>query len=94
MRLIVPLLTISMFAALAPASAQSVDSATCIEGLSENGRLVYDAVAPNLPPVEGTAEDVIRSTARSMVTSGQLSRRDARPAVDEALLCLRLLGEQ
>jgi hypothetical protein len=83
-----------MVAILNPAAAQPVDTTTCVEGLSDNARLVYDAIAPQLPPAEGTAEELIRATVREMVMSGHLSRRHARPAVDEAEPCLRLLRGQ
>ena len=93
MRVLLSTLGLSMVATLSPASAQSVDTTTCVDGLSSNARLVYDAVAPQLPPAVGTAEELIRSTVRDLVMSGQLRRRDARPAVDEAEPCLRLLRE-
>ncbi len=73
--------------------AQSADTEACVDGLSANARLIYDAVAPHLPPPDGDGEALMRAHVRPLVQSGELRRRDARAAAEEAEPCLRLAGE-
>ena len=65
-------------------------SKTCAATLSPEGKLMYDAAAPNVKP-DSELRDVIRSGAIGLVMTGKLSRDQAQANGPAAASCLRLL---
>jgi hypothetical protein len=85
-------LMIAALAAATPAFAANIKaSKTCAAALSPEGKMMYDAAAPNVKP-DSEMRDVIRSGAIGLVMTGKLNREQAQangPAVAGCLSKLK-----
>ncbi|WP_395687297.1 hypothetical protein [Aestuariivirga sp.] len=73
----------------APALAGQTEAQNCAAGLDANGQLIFNAVLPQVTP-SVDLKGAVTTATKSLVTSGQITRADARPAAMAAGECLKL----
>lgn len=74
------------------AAAGPVEARACAAGLSAQGRLIYEAAAPEVKPGERPAA-VIRAKTRALVMSGKVPREGAQAEAEAAGACLLKLHD-
>lgn len=71
------------------AQADNVAANRCAATLQPHARLVFDAVAASAHP-ELSLRSLIEARVRELIFSDRLMMNAARPAAEEASLCLRI----
>lgn len=72
-----------------PALAGQSEAQSCAAGLDANGQLIFNAALPQISP-SADLRGVLTTATKSLVESGQVARRNARPAAMAAAECLKL----
>lgn len=82
---------ITLFSCIAAqgAHADNVAAKKCAATLQPHARLVFDAVAA-MPHPELSLLSLIEARVRELIFSDRLMMNAARPAAEEASLCLRI----
>lgn len=73
----------------APAFAGQAEAQSCASGLDANSQAIFNAVLPQVTP-SIDLKAAVTSATKAMVSSGQLSMSNARPAAMAAGECLKL----
>jgi hypothetical protein len=75
-----------------PAWADATAAQKCATTLPKDGRAIFQATLPQVQP--GTdLRDVVTTSTRALVQSGQIDRGTARDSAMAAVQCLRLAGQ-
>jgi hypothetical protein len=70
------------------ALADSKSADKCAADLPDKAKMVYNAVTPDLAPGIVLADEV-RQQVITLISQGQMTRNDARPAAMAAVPCLQ-----
>ena len=76
--------------AVGPAATENVSGESCAAKLSPDASSIYRVAAPDMHH-DTDLPSLLREKVMSMVVSGQLQRSAARPAAEQAAVCLQLL---
>ena len=72
------------------ARADQAAANACSGGLSPDGKLVFEKVAPSVTP-KTDLKEAVTASVRPLVMNGSMKREQARTAAEEAGECLKLL---
>lgn len=87
MRFTAAIILLSLTAA--PVLAGQSEAQSCAAGLDANGQLIFNAVLPQVTP-SVDLKGAVTAATKSLVSAGQITRSDARPAAMAAGECLKL----
>ncbi|MCC2110424.1 MAG: hypothetical protein KDJ16_00145 [Hyphomicrobiales bacterium] len=83
-------LSVAIVCLPAAALAGKTEGETCAAALSEPAQKIYHATAPDVTP-SADLKDLVTAKTRSLVISGDISRKIAKQSAEEAGPCLKEL---